>query len=178
MSHGDAADHPAGQADQSAQSEEKVVYARTGSEPPSEGKGAPLEGTRDLGGERSQGEITGGVLDSLLSKYISVWLWSIVFGSISGLAFSLASYHGYERPSLLALLAAVPLILGMGGVILALLSLYRGLVDYLLPRFLFDKNPDPIYFFDMMRRAVAFLIITLVARLFLALFDLAFSALR
>jgi hypothetical protein len=144
----------------------------------------PAEPSGEIDGPRlppraakvDEGDITGATLDHLLSKYVSVWLWSIVFGSISALAFSLTSYHGSS--SFYALAALVPLAIGMLAVSFAFLNLYRGLVRYLLPRFLLNQEGDSEYFAYSLQRAVAFLIVSLVVRLFLAGFDTIVSALR
>ncbi|TOR07959.1 hypothetical protein CGG82_23515, partial [Vibrio parahaemolyticus] len=36
-------------------------------------------------------------LDILLRKYLSVWLWSILFGGATTLTFSLSSIRDYEK---------------------------------------------------------------------------------
>src|SRR4051812_30101453 len=58
-------------------------------------------------------------LPQLLSRYVSVWLWTAQFGLLSAVSLSLASYHSFEKWRSLGL----PLLAIVGtGIAMALLS--------------------------------------------------------
>jgi hypothetical protein len=117
-------------------------------------------------------------LRGLLSKYVSVWLWSIVFGSASGIAFSVATYRGYEKATFFAMFSLLPLLAGMVAAALSFLHLFSCLSLYLLPVFMRNEEVKPLFFETHLRKAVAYMIITLVTRLILAAFDVALVAAR
>lgn len=128
--------------------------------------------------------------DDLLSKYVQVWIWSVLFGATSGLSYA---YFGirFDRPW--GPLAALPLIIFGVGVIAALGAWWCLLVHLrysILPTFFGYKHAafrdrDPRYAEWAHRRSVAsitrayqFLLLGGIARLFLAMSDLIFEVLR
>ena len=78
-------------------------------------------------------------LNGVLGKYVSVWLWSILFGANSALLYSFASMR-LDRPwGSLGLLLAIPFAIGALFGLIALFYLLRYLTRYLLPVFLEGK---------------------------------------
>jgi len=114
----------------------------------------------------------------LLSKYVGVWLWSAIFGVVSGVLFTLITFRSYDSKwRAFTLLAA--LLTGIGGVaaISSLLSLYRGLRYFLIPHFILNEKPDPVMFASSLRAAVLGLILASCARLLISLSELIISSL-
>lgn len=70
--------------------------------------------------------------DELLSKYLSVWLWSILFGGTTTLTFSLANVTGYEKWGTLAWVIAMLLAIDMSFLIVSWLTLYQFLRSHLI----------------------------------------------
>lgn len=78
----------------------------------------------------------------LLSKYIAVWIWSILFGTLTGLTYSFLSSRIVNWGPL-ALLPAIPLVIGIWATLLTWSSLYKYLIYYLIPSFIHNtKNED------------------------------------
>lgn len=90
----------------------------------------------DFSGERSR-------FDGLLSKYIAVWLWSILFGTTTGVLYSFLSFH-LDRWGGLGMIIAVPAMLALLFALMSWGHLYWGLKDFLIPRFIHpcDAHPD------------------------------------
>jgi hypothetical protein len=110
--------------------------------------------------------------ESLLSKYLAVWLWSIVFGAISGLTYTFIAYRPFEskfRPSVL--LSAILIGLGLITIISSLSSLYRGLIHFIIPNFLLGREADPEDFAISLRRAFFMLVVAIFVRLTMIFID-------
>lgn len=80
-------------------------------------------------------------MEKLLSKYISVWLWSILFGGATTLTFSLANVRSYEKWGILSLVIGIIMAFAITFVIIAWLTLFRFLKAHIVPGlFLGDKR--------------------------------------
>lgn len=116
-------------------------------------------------------------LDQLLAKYVSVWLWSILFGTTTGILYSFLSFR-YDRWGGLALLLVIP---ALASLLLALLSwgrLYEAMVGYLLPRFVLgdDEASDPGFFAYQLRRAFLYFIYAAAFRALASIMELALAS--
>lgn len=110
--------------------------------------------------------------EPLLGKYVSVWLWSILFGSITGVGYSFSSYRPFDtRFRISLLLSALLFLIGALAALSALLALYRALVRYLLPQFVMHEEGDPRLFADSLRHALYMFIIAVITRVIMALVD-------
>ena len=74
-------------------------------------------------------------IDRVLAKYVSVWLWSILFGTSISLSFSFISYRPTEKWGPLGLLLAALLILGFIFAVSSLIYQFYYLKEFLLPTF-------------------------------------------
>jgi len=120
-------------------------------------------------------------LDNLLSKYILVWIWSILFGASSGLIYSLIEYRP-ERWGILALPLLFVSLLGMFFAFGSFLTLFRYLLNYLLP--IFYGRPVPL---DedgfqksavILKRAIVYLVAAAVARALMALAEIGLTSVQ
>jgi hypothetical protein len=116
--------------------------------------------------------------DRLLHKYLGVWLWSILFGSTSGVVFSLTNIGGRSW-QMIGLILIIPGIAAAGAAIAALLALYRGLSEFLLPTFFGSEAagtstgaPNPAKYAYYLRRAFIYLIVAAGCRLLASLVEL------
>ncbi|HEV2800381.1 MAG TPA: hypothetical protein VGW12_07785 [Pyrinomonadaceae bacterium] len=117
------------------------------------------------------------IYETLLSKYIAVWLWSILFSAISGVVFTFIAYRPFEgRWRAAALLSALLIGIGLLASLASLLALYRGLVYFLIPQFLLGKEADPERFAYSLNRALLMLIVAALARITMILIDSLLSA--
>lgn len=103
--------------------------------------------------------------EALLNKYISVWLWSILFGTTTGVLFSFLSFR-YDRWGELGVVLAIP---AFGSLVLAIgawLQLYRALTIFLIPRYVLSKPADGAdeLFAYSLRRAFLFFVGAAVLR--------------
>lgn len=123
-------------------------------------------------------------IDRVLNKYMSVWLWSIVFGAATGVSLTFANYRVFGEWSRLGIVL-VPLV-AIGG-LAALMSWYfllQYLVMFLLPLFFshatdYTENTDLQYRgAKLLRQAVRSLLLSLAAGIVAAIFQLVFSAIR
>jgi hypothetical protein len=73
--------------------------------------------------------------DKLLNKYISVWLWSILFGAASGLTYSIFSTRPFEKWGMLSTLFTAIYAYLICAIILTWFYLYRFLKGFIIPRF-------------------------------------------
>jgi hypothetical protein len=122
-------------------------------------------------------------IDNLLSKYLLVWIWSVLFGASSGLFYSFVGF-GSSRPwgplnLLLAILAAISLL----SLVISNLALFRFLTLYLIPKFLvtsIKEDEDRVNHKSaiLLRSAFAYMIFGAVARVLMTLAELIFSSLR
>lgn len=94
-------------------------------------------------------------LDQLLNKYVAVWLWSILFGTTTGVLYSFLSFR-YDRWGGLGLIIVIPAIASLMYAILSWIALYRALSRYLIPRYILD-NQD-IVTSDEAKREFAYMI--------------------
>jgi hypothetical protein len=128
--------------------------------------------------------------DELLSKYVQVWIWSLLFGATSGLSYAYIGIR-FDRPW--GPLAVLPLAIFGVGVIAALGAWWCLLVHLrysILPTFFGYKratapNDETEYAEWAHRRSVVsitktyqFLLLGGIARLLLAMSDLIFEVLR
>lgn len=118
------------------------------------------------------------VYDTLLSKYIAVWLWSIIFGAVTGIFYSFITYRSYgERVYLLTVFATMTTIIGLVAAIFSSYSLYTGLVKYLIPKFFLNEEVDAKILGNSLKNAFSMLILALIIRLFLSLFEVILASL-
>lgn len=116
-------------------------------------------------------------LDKLLSKYIVVWLWSILFGASTGLTYSLIEYRP-EKWGQLALFLLVLSVLGTASALCSLIVLIKYLLRYLIPVLLNGQADGGEYTSTTLislRRACSFLIFAAIARALMALSEIVFS---
>lgn len=73
--------------------------------------------------------------NKLLNRYISVWLWSILFGAASGLTYSIFTTRPFEKWGVLSTLFIVIFVYLIISIIITWLYLYRFLKSYIIPRF-------------------------------------------
>ena len=114
-------------------------------------------------------------LDRLLSKYVTVWIWSILIGINSGITFSLASYsaRGTWGP-----LTFLPLALTLIGIISAILSwvyLLNYLSRFIIPSFFLERREDPRHS-RLLRLSVQAIIFAVGARLLVSVVDLLYAS--
>ena len=74
--------------------------------------------------------------DVLLSKYVSVWIWSIIFGSTTGLVYSFSGMVNPERWSQLNTLLLGWYLMGTMSTVSSLFYLYFYLTRSIIPQFL------------------------------------------
>lgn len=100
---------------------------------------------QDLESSLRQDEHPLEVWDRLLSKYVSVWLWSVLFGTASGLGtgltYILFSKGGQWGPLWPAIVLAA--LSGLAATLYAWWCLYLFLARVLLPQFLGTDQPEP-----------------------------------
>jgi hypothetical protein len=77
--------------------------------------------------------------DRLLIKYVYVWLWSVLLGTTTTVAFSFISYRS-ERWGVLGIGLVALQLIGGSCVAVALLALARFLQGFMLPIFLVEKK--------------------------------------
>ena len=110
--------------------------------------------------------------ESLLGKYVSVWLWSILFGSMSGVGYTFIGYSPIEGRFLASIILSC-LLFGIGSLaaLSSLIALYRGLVNFLIPKFVMGEESDPQAFAFSLRHAFLMFIIAVVTRVIMALIE-------
>ncbi len=79
-------------------------------------------------------------LDGLLSKYISVWLWSILFGGATTLTFSLASIRAYEKWGSLSLVISMFMIMTIVFLLISWVTLFQFLKRHIIPGIFLGDN--------------------------------------
>lgn len=82
--------------------------------------------------EEDKSKIKTNALDELLKKYLSVWLWSILFGGATTITFSLANVSGYEKWGMLASVIGLLLVASIFFLIIAWMTLFQFLKHYLI----------------------------------------------
>ncbi len=81
-------------------------------------------------------------LDLLLSRYVSVWLWSIVFGSLSGITFSYLTISGRGDNPIASFVLSSMAIFGTIFSALSWYQLFKYLYNYIIPQFIVRVNAD------------------------------------
>lgn len=124
-------------------------------------------------------------LDNLLSKYIAVWIWSILFGALSGVTYSfLGGYYEISNWGPLSLLLVIEVSIGLLASIGAWLYMFQYLVKYIVPRFVHNSwieqdsqelNTHSVYW---IRQVFLLIILALAMRLVMELSMLIFSVLQ
>lgn len=116
--------------------------------------------------------------DYLLSKYVRVWIWSVIVGVNSGLAYS---YIGLQPTKAWYALSSLLLIVMAFGCIASFLSWWALLVHLrvaLIPEFFgYGHSNDSRRSARTLERSYQFFIIAAMARLIFALIEFAFQLL-
>jgi hypothetical protein len=121
----------------------------------------------------------------LLTKYISVWIWSILFGAMTGLTYTFLSSRIGNWGSL-ALLPGIPMVIGIIAIIQAWISIYRYLIHYLIPTFIHQSRSKLDNAFSLqdkaqpaswLRQAFLLMIIAVSMRLIMELIFIIFGSL-
>lgn len=116
------------------------------------------------------------LLDRLLDKYVAVWIWSILFGTSTGLLYAFSETRWRDWGLLTAALA-VPAVLGFGFAFMAWRHLLRGLRRYLIPTYVLRvPNADVQEFSYDLSRAIAFVINAALFKVVLAVLEVALAA--
>lgn len=110
--------------------------------------------------------------EPLLGKYVSVWLWSILFGSMTGVGYSFIAYRPFDtRFRVSVLLSGLLFAIGAMAALSSLLALYKALVRYLIPQFILRHESDPELFAICLQRALFMFIVAVITRVVMALVD-------
>src|SRR5829696_4475003 len=80
-------------------------------------------------------EVEDSRIDRLLAKYVTVWLWSILFGTSIGLGYAFIEYRPREKWGVLGFLLLLLLLLGSFATLIALFRLFTYLSKFLIPTF-------------------------------------------
>lgn len=125
---------------------------------------------------------TENTFEILLSKYISVWIWSILFGALSGITYSfIGRYYEISKWGVLSLLLVMLMSIGILASIRGWLFMFQYLMSYIVPQFIHPNkenksdDDDPSYW---LRQAFLMIIIGLAMRLAIELSMLMFSILQ
>jgi hypothetical protein len=114
--------------------------------------------------------------DRLLSKYVSVWLWTILFGTDVGVTYSSLTYYSPNKWGFLGLFIALLLLISLLASLVSWLSLLQYLSRCLLPRFFYGEGPEiEKKYAESLGRAFRFLIVAFLARGSMTLVDLLYS---
>lgn len=126
---------------------------------------------------------TTATLDRLLSKYVHVWLWSILFGSNTGVLYAYVAYRSDTTWGGLSVLPVALLLMGVVASLAALSQLFRYLKNFLLPQFF--SSSEAAEFTSMrlpatraLAQAFSYFIISIVIRMLLVAVDILFAAFR
>jgi uncharacterized membrane protein len=123
-------------------------------------------------------------LDKILSKYVSVWIWSILFGANSYIISSFINYRKYFNNDSLQFEAFVillfMLIVGSIFAIVAYWQLFTYLSRYLIPRFFTQEiKEDDINYHTLasakLKKVLIAIILTFLCRILLVILDLTFD---
>ncbi len=82
--------------------------------------------------EDDKKEVDVNKLDALLRRYLSVWLWSILFGGVTTLTFSLVNIRDYEKWGILTSVTSMLLAISIIFLIIAWMTLFQFLTSYLI----------------------------------------------
>ena len=142
-------------------------------------------------------------LDNLLDKYITVWIWSVLFGASTGLVISLITYRTDARWGPLNAILLLFLIISIVAAVISWRALMRYMSVYLIPKFLLhqfstrkekksddkaqpyeskrltttDENEAERKAAESLRRAFEYLVIAAGARVIITLLEMAYSSL-
>ena len=114
--------------------------------------------------------------DKLLSKYISIWIWSILFGAATALTYSAIGNRPFERWGILSIVLIVIFIYLIICLVMVWLYMYKYLIRYILPKFFpirdtevddFVLNKHAIY----IRRTFIFLFAATLLRVSIVLIE-------
>jgi hypothetical protein len=115
----------------------------------------------------------------LLNKYVSVWLWSILFGTTTGVLYTFLSFR-IDKWGCLAGVLAVPLTMALLMAIGSSLQLYRGLVQFLIPRYILGLSTDggEKVFAYCLRRSFFFFVCAAFLRAIASILEILLTAVR
>jgi glucan phosphoethanolaminetransferase (alkaline phosphatase superfamily) len=82
--------------------------------------------------EENKTDVNAKNLDALLRKYLSVWLWSILFGGATTLTFSLVNIRDYEKWGMLTSVTSMLLAISIVFLVIAWMALFQFLKTYLI----------------------------------------------
>jgi hypothetical protein len=92
-----------------------------------------------------KGELNSHLLNELLKKYLSVWLWSILFGATTGLTYSLVGIRDVGKWGELSAAIVLLMTINIAFLIIAWSALFRFFKGYLIPGvFLGEKEPSTL----------------------------------
>src|ERR1700720_2730550 len=109
------------------------------------------------------------IIDRLLSKYVSVWLWSILFGTDVGLGYSSLTYYSPNKWGSLGLLLVILLVVSVSASFMSWVNLLNYLSGCLIPKFFYPEagrvhEELDLKYAPTLRRALRFMILAFVAR--------------
>lgn len=111
-------------------------------------------------------------LDSIISKYVAVWIWSIVLGSSAAVTYSLPRAQEFFDYGTLGIgLVAIYLMVGVAALAAILSSLFF-LRSFIIPAVILQKRlseRDMKYGAGQIYRAATFLIMAVALRVFLGI---------
>lgn len=119
-----------------------------------------------------------GHLDQLLNKYVSVWLWSILFGTTTGVLYTFLNLR-FDRWGGLGLILVLPALFSLILAILSWLRLYHALAGYLIPRFILDTptgKSDQEFFAYQIRRSFFYFVCAAAFRAIASLLELVLAS--
>lgn len=122
--------------------------------------------------------------NQLLDKYISVWLWSALFGASTGLVVTLITYRTDARWGLLNALLLFILLISVVAAVVSWRALLRYMTVYLIPKFLlhkFETEPEKEKEAEKnaakeLRRAFEYLVIAAATRVVVTLLEMAYAS--
>ena len=115
----------------------------------------------------------------ILNKYISVWIWSILFGATTGLLMSFITIDYFrDRWYALGIIFIFFILLGSILILLAGLNLYKYFKRFIIPTFLLKKESVDIEKYSKnLINAFLFIILSTVVRIIVSIINLAFITL-
>jgi hypothetical protein len=116
------------------------------------------------------------LLDRLLDRYVAVWIWSILFGTSTGLLYAFSETRWRDWGPLTAALA-IPAVFGFAFAFMAWRHLLRGLRRYVIPTYVLrTRDTDVEEFSKDLSRAIAFVINAALFKVVLAVVEVALAA--
>ena len=122
-------------------------------------------------------------IDTLLSKYLLVWIWSVLFGASTTLFYSFIASRTSESWGPLDLLLLILVAIGLLATVTSNLALFRFLTIYLIPKFLLPSRINDEDYINrksaaLLRSAFLYMILGAVVRVCMVIAELIFSSLR